>query len=383
MAKTRTDPTGSTPAHVRKRIWLLAAAFLLVEIVVLPGAASPFRAPKSALAVSAILVIAGPSVAAGLWRGGLGLRWSPLATVLAVLPMLQAASMLWSGSALLARDAALTTAIWVLAGLWLATASACERRRLVDAAALGAALSGLVLIAQAAGAKLLAVGAAGPTGRLTLTGLTGNPADLALAAVLLLPLVLTTPDGASTNWFRRTLAALLTAAAVVSQTMTAVVALALVWGIWLIQRRSRRLWAAAAVTVVLVVAVGLATGLDERVKRQIRRVETGDWYFLLSARSDGWTAAGEMIRDRPLIGVGAANFTHAYYPSRIAWLERSGAVGSRAELATHFRFAHCDPLQVTAELGLVGLLWLAALVLATVRMLPRGDPRPALSLAAV
>ena len=383
MANTRTNPTGPTPAHVRKRIWLLAAAFLLVEIAVLPGAASPFRTPKSVLAVAALLLVAGLSIAGGLRRGRVPLTWSPLTAVLAALPVLQAVSMAWSGSPRLARDSALTTAIWVAGALWLATADAVERRRLVDATAVGAAVSGIVLIAQASGAPLLAVGAAGPTGRLVLTGLTGNPADLALAAVLLLPLVLSAPDDSSKAWFRRVLAVLLSAAAVVSQTITALVALTLVWGIWLIQRRSRRLWAAAAVTVVVVAAIGLATGLDERVRRQIRRVETGDWYFLLSARSDGWTAAGEMIRDRPLVGVGAANFTHAYYPSRIEWLDRTGSVGSRAELATHFRFAHCDPLQMTAELGVVGLLWLAALALAVIRILPRGNPLPALSLAAV
>ncbi len=364
-------------------MWLLAAAFLLVEIVVLPGAASPFRAPKEVVALSALLAVVGLSAAAGFARGRLTLRWSPAALVLLALPVLQALSMLWSGSPRLALDAALSSAIWVSGALWLATTGGPEHRRLVDAAAIGAAVSALVMFAQAAGAAVFAIGLSGPTGRLALTGLTGNPADLAAAAVLLLPLVLAAPEcSPGERRFRHFLAVLLTGAAVVSQTMTALVAVVLVWGLWLVQRRSRRLWVVAAATVLALIAVGLATGLDDRIRRQIRRLEMGDWYFLLSARSDGWTAAGEMVRGRPLIGTGAANFTHSFYPSRLAFLDRTGAVGNRAEFATHFRFAHCDPLQMTAELGVLGLLWMAALAAALLRAKPRGDPLPALAVAA-
>ncbi len=171
-------------------------------------------------------------------------------------------------------------------------------------------------------------------------------------------------------------------AAIVSQTLTGLVALALLWATWLFQQRSRRLWIAAAATAVVLVAVGLSTGLDTRIQRQLNRLEEGDWYFLLSARSDGWTAAGEMVRSHPISGVGAANFTRAYYPSRVAWIERTGSIGRRSELATHFRFAHCDPLQMTAELGVPGLLWIIALAVVLVRCRPRGDPLLPLAVAA-
>jgi hypothetical protein len=42
-------------------------------------------------------------------------------------------------------------------------------------------------------------------------------------------------------------------------------------------------------------------------------------------------------------------------------LNRNGGTGGRDELASHFEWAHCDPLQVVAELGLPGVLWMAAL----------------------
>jgi O-antigen ligase len=374
VAKKTRKEAPKARAGVRKRIWLLAVVFLLVEIVVLPGAESPFRAPKTVLAVIAILAVAGLSLAGQLRRGRIELRWSPLAGVLVALPVIQALSMLWSGNARFALTSSLHSAVWIAGAFWIATVSARERLRLIDAAAIGAAVSGLVLVAQAAGKAVFALGPTGPSGRLVLTGLTGNPANLAMAAVLLLPLVLAAPGTSKRPVFRWILAVALTAAAVISQTMTALVALALVWAVWLIQQRSRRLWIGAAATAVVLVTVALATGLDTRLKRQLVRLERGDWYFLLSARSDGWSAAAEMVRSHPVTGTGAANFTHAYYPSRIAWLDRTGTIGHRAELATHFSFAHCDPLQMVAELGVPGLIWMLALVLAGLRNRTRGDP---------
>jgi len=102
----------------------------------------------------------------------------------------------------------------------------------------------------------------------------------------------------------------------------------------------------------------------------------------MSARSDGWTAAAEMIGERPLVGFGAGQFDRAYYPSRLGWLEAHEAAGRRGELATHFEWAHCDPLQMVAELGALGGLWMVALGWALVRTRPRGDPLLLLAAAA-
>jgi len=379
--KKKVNPAPALTA-VRKRIWLLAVGFLLVQIVVLPGAASPFRTPKTVLALIVILVVVGLSVAGQLARGRLTIRWSPLAAFLLCLPLIQIVSAFWSSSPRLALVAAIHSVIWIGGALWIATASAHERLRLIDATAIGAAISGGILIAQAAGLTVFSLIPAGPSGRLNLTGLTGNPADLSMAAVLLLPLLLTAPGSADRRWIRWTLAVLLTAAAVISQTLTAFVAMGMVWAIWLFQQRSRRLWIASAATSIVVIAVGLSTGLDTRIYRQLKRIERGDWYLVLSARSDGWTAASEMVRNHPMVGTGASNFTQAYYPSRISWLDRTGSIGRRTELATHFRFAHCDPLQMVAELGVPGLIWIIALVIVAYRSRPRGDPLPPLAMAA-
>ena len=382
MARKKKIERPSVAPEVRRRVMILAMGFLLVQIVVLPGSASPFRTPKDVLALILLLLIPGFSIAGQLFKGRLGFRWSSLATVLLALPVIQAVSGIWSASPRLALTASLHTAIWIVGSLWIATGTGKERLRLIDATTLGAAISGVVLMAQAAGLAIFSLGPAGPSGRLNLTGLTGNPADLSMAAVLILPLVLTACDGKRRSRVRWSLAILLTAAAVVSQTLTAFVALGLVWTTWLIQQRSRQLWITAAATAMILVAVGLFTGLDQRIHSQFQRLEQGDWYFLLSARSDGWTAAGEMARNNPVLGTGASNFSQAYYPARVAWLDRSGTIGRRAELATHFRFSHCDPLQMIAELGFPALIWMIALLVAIGSSRTRGDPLPPLALAA-
>ena len=73
-----------------------------------------------------------------------------------------------------AIDAALESSIWIAGALWIATASPAERLRLIDGAPIGAAFSGIVLMAQAVGRGVLSSGPEGPSGRLGLTGLTGT-----------------------------------------------------------------------------------------------------------------------------------------------------------------------------------------------------------------
>jgi hypothetical protein len=90
-----------------------------------------------------------------------------------------------------------------------------------------------------------------------------------------------------------------------------------------------------------------------------------------------------MIETRPVLGVGAANFSHQYYPSHLAWLDRHERSGGRNELATHFSWAHCDPLQLQAELGIVGTLWLAALLWAIARTRTRAGGILPLAVAAL
>lgn len=363
-------------------VTLTGVVFLLVQIVFLPGAASAFRLPKEALAFGGIVVVVALGASLRLRAGTLTIPRGPLVPVLLSLPVLQLASSLWAFDPRQAVTAAAITATWVLAALWLASLDDAGRQRVAWMTATGVAVSAVVLLLQAAGVPILVVGQTSVS-RFRMSGLAGNPADFATSAVLLLPVLLVSAAAARRGPRRRwALIGLLVVAAVLSQTLTGYIALGLLAAVWLWRRTSAKMWLAAAAVAILAVALAFGTGFGRRVQRQVERVRSGDWYSVFSARGDGWSAAAEMARTHPVLGVGAGQFSTVFYPNRLAWLERRGETGRRGELATHFEWAHSDPLQMVAELGLVGGLWMVGLVWALWRTRVRGDPVPPLAVAA-
>jgi len=376
---TITQPSGTKPGLA---INLVGVAFFLGQIAVLPGAISAFRLPKEAVVLAALSLAAGIGGARKLSRGSLRLPDSPLLAVLLALPLLQAVSALWSASPRRALESSLLTLIWMAGVAWIAGLEPTSRRRLLVFAASGAALSALVMLTQTAGARIPGLSVGSADSRLLLTGLTGNPSDLAMASVLLVPLLLVWGAASKKRSFYRALAVLLALAAAVTRSLTGLAALVALLVVRLVQQRSRKLTLVTLGVGSVILVIALATGLGGRIRLGLERVRTGDWYALASARGDGWSAASEMIRERPVTGVGAANFTQLYYPSRLAWLTRHGEVGRRGELASHFEWTHCDPLQMQAELGLLGLLWMVALVVVLVRMRARAGPLLPLAAAA-
>jgi O-antigen ligase len=358
---------------------IAAAGLFLAQIVVLPGAASPFRLPKEALAVAALAVAIAAATAAR--RGRIALPSGRLAAVLAAYPFLLAVSAIWSAHPLRTFQAAAVAAIWLSGVLWFSTLDSADRQRLHLATAIGVSFSIAVLVLQLAGVETFNFGAQ-TTGRMRLTGLTGNPADLAMAAVLVLPLFLANSQRLSRSWRWRGLALLLASSVVMTRTLTGVAALAAVAAVWLWQQRSRRAWMAAGAVALLLAVVAATTGLGGRIVEQVDRLRRGEFYALLSARADGWTAATEMIRSHPATGVGGANFTVAYYPSRVDWLQRNGGSGGRGEIASHFEWAHNDPMQLQAELGIPGIAWAIALVATIIGARRRAGPLLPLAAAA-
>lgn len=386
MAPSRRQKRTAPPATPAAPRWSVVAACvvaLAVEVVFLPGAASPFRLVKEAVALGGLLLVAGFATAVMLRRGSQLLPRGPLAIVLAALPILQALSAAWSRHPHRAVEVAVATSIWILAMLWLATLEASDRNRITLWAATGAALSAAYMLLQAAGGHWLSATAPQPGDRGLLFGLTGNPADLAMATALLVPAVVALPAREVGVWRQRVIVGLLAAGVVVSQTFTGYAALAALALVYLVRQRSRTLWLIAAGGAAALLAIALAAGLGARLDKQVKRIQRGDWYFLLSARSDGWTATAEMVRDHPWTGVGAGGFTVEYYPSRLAWLERHREAGGRGETATHFAWSHSDPAQLVAELGVAGWAWLLALALALLRAGGLRDPVVAPTLLAL
>jgi tetratricopeptide (TPR) repeat protein len=78
-----------------------------------------------------------------------------------------------------------------------------------------------------------------------------------------------------------------------------------------------------------------------------------------------------MIREHPWLGIGGGSFSCRFASARLEYLQTHGRVGfKRIGWASHFPNAHNDPLQVIAELGVGGLLWMVALGVVLVRIRP-------------
>ncbi len=340
---------------------LLVLAAFLSQTLVLSSAASAFRLSKwlvaGSLAFAATVILSVQAVQ----RGKLILPRSRLMTVVTSLPLLMAVSAIYSTAA----GTSLHTAGWAGAVSLVIVGVSClggaHRRRVAWAAFWGAELSAGVGLLQAAGVDVLGISQAAKGARYRITGLAGNPADLAMASLLAVALLAWLLSGGRRRggwWWL--LAAPLVAVTVATRTLTALPALAalmLVLGYRLLPARRRLLTIGVAAIIIGLAGVAALP----RVETALQRVRKGDWYHLLSARGDGWSAAAEMIRERPLTGIGAGSYSCRFAPARLAWLERHGGTGARGELATHFQWAHCDPLQLVAELGVLGCLWLGSL----------------------
>jgi O-antigen ligase len=242
--------------------------------------------------------------------------------------------------------------------------------------------SATVMVLQRFGLQVFDLGARFSAGRLSLTGLTGNPADLAMAAVLLLPLFLIRREDSGRTRFQVFLIITLSLATLLTRTLSGLGALIFLFIAWLVQQKSRSMWTRVAVIGAVIFSVALAAGLGSRLESAFEKAQRGEWYHLFSDRGDGWSAASEMIRARPISGVGAANFDYLYYPSRIAWFERHGGIGKRGELASHFNWTHSDPLQMVAELGVFAVIWMTWLIVALMAARSRAGPLIALAGAA-
>lgn len=377
MSKQKRRNTTARNTHQpgsSRRVLMTGMIFFFVEVIFISGAYSPFRLPKMALALGAMALVVGSWSAVRLWRGRLELPSGPLVPALLALPALQAISAIWAQTPELALRQALFSAVWVAIAMWLGTFEAEDRHRILVWGVWGAVMSGVVLLAQ-----LSDIAAATPQGidsgdRLGLIGLAGNPSDLAMAALLFLPLLLPGVLAQPKRWTRWLLPAFLVVTAVLTQALTGLAAIGLVSLGFVALMRSKKAWGVILVLMAVAVMVISLGPLRSRIQSEWTQLQQGNWYNLLSAREDGWTAALTMIENSPILGVGAGQYSREFYPARMTWLDQHGSVGKRGELATHFEWAHNDPLQLTSELGLLGVLWMVFFVLALARSGRLADP---------
>jgi len=368
----------------RRLAWLAAVLLLLaVPLVWDITAANPFRAPKSGLALASWVVLAGIAAVSwtrATWRDPWLLPWVGVSAA-AVLSAV-------TSSQPLRATAALLPILLVALGI-VALRQFPDSRRVT--------LRTVVLVSTVI-QSLLALAFRSPaleppsyraleatSGRFTVVGTLGNPADVAVfvavPAVLAAALALETRRG---RWVLVATSLLLTGVAVFTATVTVVAAMGVGFALLLARRLPARVrpvgLAALAVALLAVATLGpLAQRLDMAVE-QLRR---GDWLWLGSGRAVSFAAALAMVRARPLTGVGFGLFGAESY--RFQSEEALAVRGRILDLVTGFGEAHSEPLQFLAETGLVGAALLAgACLLAWRRGARLGGVLPAVGpLAAV
>lgn len=343
----------------RQRL-ILAGAMALVGLLPLAvdlACLSPFRAPKSFLAHSlwallTALFLARPSL-------------DPWACPAAALVAAGAVSLALGGS-FSGLPSLLATAFALGGALALRQLDRTARRKLEKTIVFAGVLQALLAIAwydpAARPASFALLEKA--EGRFQLLGTLGNPADVAV--FLLLPTLLSLQRALAgkrrAGWWLCALLCL--AGMLLSQTLSALAALAVGAGVLLLRLPApKRLRAVVLSLLALLLLVLAAEPLRVRLGQAWQEVRQGGLLWLASARGAAWSAAWSMFLANPFAGVGFGQFeAHSFrFLSPSALAERARVLG----LETGFGQAHNEYLQYLAETGLLGAaLLLAGLVFA-------------------
>ncbi len=218
----------------------------------------------------------------------------------------------------------------------------------------GVSANSVASVLQAAGrVKLFDV--AQITGRSNTGAFLGNEGYVALVAALAVPVTAgcVAATRGRVRWASGAALALALAALAANPGLTALTAATTGLGAFLFfgapsRIRRRATWAFLAVAA----ALPLVPAVRARVADLAYHVRSRNLEALLSYRAGPWAAALEMVRERPLLGVGPGAFESRFVPGRLAAEQRlrrsfvaESAAGSYAE-------AHSDLLQASAELGL-------------------------------
>ena len=356
-------------ADLGARIALAALAGVLVGTALLVDrtAEAAFDAPKRLAALVGIVVAAvallviprQTSEAAWSWR-----TLSPEQRLVVILAAVAVASALAS-TALSARPGVSIDTMRV--GLLFALLLPLGASRALDAGRssilagvfLGASLINAVASAlQSSGMKLFAVRTVG--GRFDVSAFVGNDGVLALALALAaviaggLVLLVRSP--------RVRLAAgggllLFLVGLALNQSLTALIAggagaVVLVVSV----RRWRVVAGAAGVAAILALALALHPASAARAREAASAVRAGEWDRVLTYRLGPWAAALEMVRARPLAGVGPGAFAAEFVPHRLRAELRDQRRFVNPSLAGSYGEAHSEYVQAFAEIGVPGAL---------------------------
>lgn len=201
------------------------------------------------------------------------------------------------------------------------------------------------------------------TERLSITSTLGNPGDVGVMMVLpLVTAVARMPDSAPrVRALLGAATAVMAAAVLATQTLSAVVAVVAALAAWAVLRaeaRRRAVLRLALLVALLAATTAAVPALRDRVSAKVGALAAGDVNAVLTGRLDGWRAAAWMLAEQPWTGVGHGAFRARFLDARLALQER----GVRFFAQQHqvmFATPHNEALSVAAEQGWPGVLALA------------------------
>lgn len=231
------------------------------------------------------------------------------------------------------------------------------RGRVVLAAAAflaGVSVNAVASLLQAAG-RLKLFDIERISGRSNTGAFLGNEGYVALVAALAVPIAagcLASSRGRS-RWAAGGALVLALAALAANPSLTGLTSAATGAAVFLYLECSGRARRRAIVgALLLAVAVPFVPAVRARAADLAYHLRTRNLDALLSYRAGPWAAALEMMRERPLLGVGAGGFESRFVPARLAAERRLHRSFTAESAAGSYVEAHSDLLQAPAELGL-------------------------------
>jgi len=151
-----------------------------------------------------------------------------------------------------------------------------------------------------------------------------------------------------------------------------------------------RSWRYGTAIILLVIIVGLGISIvrwrnDPILKPIFSKLSSAS----LGVRLEEWDVAYLMFRDHPIIGAGIGEYKRQYLAYKARYLQTPQGRTLNASIGYNPRpiFTHNEYIQIAAEMGLVGLLACALLIVmifwSALRRVPRESPEPKFALLAL
>ncbi len=207
--------------------------------------------------------------------------------------------------------------------------------------------------------------------------LLGNPNDVGVFLIpgALAALALVAAERGRRRWWYAAVAIIASAAVFLSNTLTAVAGLAAGLVALGLTRLGRKGLMVSAVLLLLGAgAIAAYPPARQEVAAVTRLARAGQLNEALSNRLGAFAASVEMVRDRPLTGVGPGTFGWQFLPYRLRAEEKNPDLLRAWNRHINFDQAHNDHLQTAAVAGIPGYaLFLAAMVFLGVRSFRHDD----------